>query len=220
MKPVTKRILVLVVLFAIAVAFAYPIINKNSKKLKVYNPADINPLLVTDSLRNNTSGHTIAPFHLINQNGDSISDHLFKGKIYVADFFFTTCTNICPIMTGQLKRVYDEYKGDSSVMFLSHTSLPETDSPPVLKKYAARFGAQLPQWQFVTGDKKEIYHLARNSYLAVKTKGNGDKNDFIHTENLVLIDAQKRIRGFYDGTSTDEVNQLIEDIATLKEETP
>jgi len=218
MKPVTKRILVLVILFAIAVAFAYPILSK--KKLPVYNPADINPLLVTDSLRNITTGHTIASFNLINQNGDSISDRLFNGKIYVADFFFTTCTNICPIMTGQLKRVYDEYKGDSSVMFLSHTSLPESDTPPVLKKYSLRFGAQLPQWQFVTGNKKEIYNLARNSYLAVKTKGNGDKNDFIHTENLVLVDAKKRIRGFYDGTSTDEVNQLIEDIATLKEEKP
>ncbi|MCX6182007.1 MAG: SCO family protein [Bacteroidetes bacterium] len=216
MKPITKRILILVVLFFIAVAIGYPILNK--KKLPVYNPSDINPLLVTDSLRSISGGHTIAPFKLINQNGDSISDQLFEGKIYVADFFFTTCTNICPIMTGQLKRVYDEYKGDSSVMFLSHTSLPESDTPPILKKYSLRFGAELPQWQFVTGDKKEIYHLARNSYLAVKTKGNGDKDDFIHTENLMLIDAKKRIRGFYDGTSTNDVNQLIEDIDILKEE--
>ena len=218
MKPITKRILVLILLFAIAVAIAYPILNK--KKLPVFNPADVNPLLVTDTLRNITTGHTIAPFRLINQNGDTISDALFNGKIYVADFFFTTCRNICPIMTGQLKRVYEEYKGDNNVMFLSHTSLPESDTPPVLKKYSLRFGAQLPQWQFVTGDKKEIYALARNSYLAVKTKGNGDKNDFIHTENLILVDAKKRIRGFYDGTSTDDVNQLIDDIATLKEEKP
>lgn len=216
MNFITKRILILVVLFAIAVAIGYPILNK--KKLPFYNPADVNPLLVTDSLRNITEGHTIAPFKLINQNGDTITDQLFNNKIYVADFFFTTCTNICPIMTGQLKRVYDEYKGDTGIMFLSHTSLPESDTPPVLKKYALRFSAELPQWQFVTGNKKEIYHLARNSYLAVKTKGNGDKDDFIHTENLVLIDAKKRIRGFYDGTSTDDVNQLIEDIATLKEE--
>ncbi len=216
MKPITKRILMLGILFAIAVALAYPVLNK--KKLHIFSPAEVNPLLVTDSLRNISSGHFIAPFHLINQNNDSISDKIFEGKIYVADFFFTTCTNICPIMTGQLKRVYDEYKGDSSVMFLSHTSLPENDSPAVLKKYANRFNAQTPQWQFVTGDKRQIYTLARNSYLAVKSKGNGDKNDFIHTENLVLVDAKKRIRGFYDGTSTNDVNQLIEDIAILKEE--
>ena len=216
MNSITKRILILAGLFAVAVAIGYPILNK--KKLPVFNPSDINPLLVTDSLRSITAGHTIAPFRLINQNSDTITDDMFKGKIYVADFFFTTCTNICPIMTGQLKRVYDEYKGDAEVMFLSHTSLPESDTPPILKKYSLRFGAELPQWQFVTGNKKEIYHLARNSYLAVKTKGNGDKDDFIHTENLILIDAKKRIRGFYDGTSTNDVNQLIEDIASLKEE--
>ncbi|MFM7022122.1 MAG: SCO family protein [Flavobacteriales bacterium] len=216
MNSITKRILIIGALFAIAVAIGYPIVNR--KTLPIYNPADINPRLVSDSMRHINSGHNIPSFQLINQNGDTVTDKDFNGKIYVSDFFFTTCTNICPIMTGQLKRVYDEYKGDKDVMFLSHTSMPEVDTPAVLKKYSLRFGAELPQWQFVTGNKKEIYQLARNSYLAVQTKGNGDVNDFIHTENLVLIDTKKRIRGFYDGTSTDEVNQLIEDIEVLKEE--
>lgn len=191
---------------------------KNNERLPVYAPTHINPRLVDSSLQHKSNGHFIADFELINQNGKTVDQNDLKGKIYVADFFFTTCPTICPKMADQMGRVYQEFKNDPEIMLVSHTVQPEVDSVPVLKAYAELQGADVSKWIFLTGDKKQIYDLARKSYFAAVTEGDGGVDDFIHTENFVLIDKNKMIRGFYDGTSQEDVTRLIKDIAILKEE--
>lgn len=185
--------------------------------LKIYKPSDLNPELVDDDLKNNKP-HRIADFKLINQLGDTITLKNLEGKIYVADFFFTTCPTICPKMSDQMYRVYQKYKDNPDVLILSHTVMPEVDSVPVLKAYAEKYGADANKWIFLTGPKEEIYQLARKSYFAVISEGDGGVSDFIHTENFILVDKQKRIRGFYDGTSKEDVDRLIKEISYLLKE--
>jgi len=204
-------------IFIIAVFVAY-FIQNSGDQLPIYNPADINPSLVDESVRNVDHNHRIQTFSLINQLGDTITEKNFEGKIYVADFFFTRCMGICPKMTKQMDRAATELADEKEVMFLSHSVTPVSDSVPVLADYAELYGANPEQWMLVTGDKKEIYDLARKFYFAVTTEGTGDSTDFIHTENFVLIDKEKRIRGFYDGTLSSDVDQLIDDIRTLQKE--
>lgn len=155
---------------------------------------------------------------MINQNGKTITQEDYKDKIYVADFFFTTCQTICPIMTDNMAVVQEKLKNDSEIMLLSHSVTPDIDSVPQLKEYALEKGVDDSKWNLVTGDKKQIYRLARKSYLAVKTAGNGDEYDMIHTENFILIDKKRRIRGFYDGTDSEEIERLLNDIEILKKE--
>ena len=133
----------------------------------------------------------------------------------VADFFFTTCATICPKMTTQMERVQEAYKTDDRIVLLSHSVTPEMDSIPVLADYAALHNADPARWHFLTGDRKQIYSLARRSYFACQDEGDGGPDDFVHTENFVLVDPQRRIRGFYDGTNAGEVDQLISDIGKL-----
>ena len=160
----------------------------------------------------------ISDFSLINQNGKTITQEDYKDKIYVADFFFTTCQTICPIMTDNMLEVQNKLKNDSTITLLSHSVTPEIDSVAQLKKYALKKGVDDTKWNLVTGEKKEIYKLARKSYLAVKTDGNGDQYDMIHTENFILVDKKKRIRGFYDGTDDLDIERLLKDIEILKRE--
>lgn len=211
-----KAIAGFLLIFFGAVLIAYFL--QKDKALPIYNPSDINPSLVDESVQNVKENHKIRSFSLINQLGDSISEKNFENKIYVADFFFTRCMGICPKMTKQMDRAAKEFKEDNEIMFLSHSVTPIADSVPVLAEYAELYGANPEQWMLVTGDKKEIYDLARKSYFAVTTEGTGDSTDFIHTENFVLIDKNKRIRGFYDGTSSEDVDRLIEDIRILQKE--
>lgn len=159
--------------------------------------------------------HSIQDWKLIDQNGKEISNHDLEGKIYVADFFFTTCQGICPKMSNQMERVSEKFRGNYDVHFLSHTVKPSEDSVSVLKAYADEHHADDKQWHFVTGDKKQIYELARKSYLSSVTEGDGGPDDFVHTQFFTLIDGKRRIRGFYDGTDSTEVNKLIDDIFTL-----
>ena len=187
-------------------------------KLPVYSPYDVNPLLVDKSLQNKKSNHHIADFTLINQNGDTITKADFKGKIYVADFFFTRCQTICPVMAVNMKELQDYFKDDDEVKFLSHSVTPIMDSVPVLRAYADKKGAIDGKWEITTGDKKHIYNLARKSYFAVLDEGDGGDQDFIHTEQFILIDKDFQIRGFYDGTEKDEMQRIIKDIAILKKE--
>lgn len=201
--------------FIIGVLIAY-FINKTDK-LPIYNPSDINPALVDESVRGIRNNHRIAHFSLINQLGDTITEKTFEGKIYVADFFFTRCATICPKMTKQMDRAAEELAGEKEVMFLSHSVTPVMDSVPILAAYADLYGADPNQWMLVTGEKTHIYDLARKFYFAVTTEGKGDETDFIHTENFVLIDKEKRIRGFYDGTSSQDVDRMIADIKILLE---
>lgn len=196
---------------------------KGSRKLKIYNPIDVDPALVDSALLSINKHHRISDFELINQDGNAVSQKNFEGKIYVADFFFTTCSSICPRMSSQLHRVSEKFSDEPDVMILSHTVMPEVDSVYVLAEYAKHYHADSEKWMFVTGEKKKIYELARKSYLAVKdinlaSDQNGDEHDFIHTENFILVDKNKRIRGFYDGTSMDDVNRLIEEMEILLRE--
>lgn len=184
--------------------------------LPVYQPADFNPELVAPELSHVKKYHTIADFSLVNQNGDTITEQDYKDKIYIADFFFTTCLTICPIMTGNMEYLQQQIMDDPQVLLLSHSVTPEIDSVPRLKEYALEKGVVDSKWNLVTGDKKQIYELARKSYLAVKTDGDGGPFDMIHTENFILVDQNKRIRGTYDGTKKEEMERLLADLKILK----
>ena len=212
-KKIPKALLGFIGVFVIGVLIAYFL--QQDDTLPIYNPVDINPSLVDESVRNVRNNHRISHFKLVNQLGDTITEKTFEGKIYVADFFFTRCMGICPKMTKQMDRAAEELKDEHDVMFLSHSVTPVMDSVPILAAYAELYGANPEQWMLVTGDKKQIYDLARKFYFAVTTEGEGGETDFIHTENFILIDKEKRIRGFYDGTSKQDVDRLIGDIRIL-----
>ena len=186
------------------------------KRLPVYQPSMVNPELVDSTLVYVKKYHTIGDFELVNQNGDTITHKTYSDKIYIADFFFTTCPTICPVMTANMADIQEVIKTDPEVMLLSHSVTPDIDSVPQLKKYALEKGVIDSKWNLVTGSKKEIYELARKSYLAVLTDGDGGPYDMIHTENFILVDKERRIRGFYDGTSKDEIDQLLSDLEVLK----
>lgn len=212
-----KRIVPALIVVIIGIIIAYFMII-NNKTLPIYNPSDINPKLVDESIQGVTQLHRVGSFNLINQDGESISEKNFETKIYITDFFFVTCPTICPKMATQMKRVYKEFKDNPDILLLSHTVMPEKDSVPVLKDYAIKQNAKTEKWMFVTGPKKDIYDLARKTYFAAITEGDGGVDDFIHTENFILVDKEKRLRGFYDGTSKKDVNRLIQDIYTLLSE--
>lgn len=186
------------------------------KRLPIYQPNMVNSELVDSTLQHVKKYHRIADFSLINQNGDTITQENYRDKIYVADFFFTTCPTICPIMTANLVEVQAALVNDPEVLLLSHSVTPEIDSVAQLKKYAIEKGVNDAKWNLVTGDKKQIYELARKSYLAVQEDGDGGPFDMIHTENFILVDQQRRIRGFYDGTREEEMDRLLSDIEILK----
>ena len=207
--------IVLLGLSAVIVSLFYNALQPK-KTLPVYQPADFNPELVDDSLQYVRKYHTISDFSLVNQNGDTITQEDYRDKIYIADFFFTTCPSICPIMTENMAVIQDRILSDDEVLLLSHSVTPEIDSVPQLKKYALEKGVIDKKWNLVTGDKKQIYELARNSYLAVKTDGDGGPFDMIHTENFILVDKEKRIRGTYDGTNPEDIENLLNDLELLK----
>ncbi len=209
------RILLFAIIAIAGIIIGYPYLAKK-KPLPIYQPSELNPQLVDASLQHKGKGHQVANFHLINQLGDSISQDNLEGKIYVADFFFTTCPTICPRMTEQFFRLQKTFKEEDDIRLVSHTVFPDHDTVEVLKAYAEEYGVDSQMWYLLTGDKKQIYDLARKSYFAVTTTGDGGDEDFIHTENFVLVDKEKRLRGFYDGTSPEAVNQLMLDIRQLK----
>jgi|TARA_B110000914_G_scaffold34684_2_gene27551 protein SCO1/2 len=198
----------------ISICLFYTIL-KPIERLPVYQPASVNNELVDSTIVHKINYHKISDFSLTNQNGEIVTQKKYDNKIYVADFFFTTCQSICPIMTKNMKDLQDKLIEDSEILLLSHTVFPEIDSVEVLKKYAIDNSVIDSKWDLVTGDKKEIYDLARKSYLAAKDN-NFSEYDLIHTENFVLIDKKKQIRGFYDGTDKEEINRLINDIKILK----
>ena len=203
------------ILCIIIIAIIYNVLNVK-QPLPIYQPAMVSEELVDSTIQHQRKYHKIADFSLVNQNGETITQNTYKDKIYVADFFFTTCQTICPIMTDHMYQIQKEIISDDEVMLLSHSVTPQIDSVAQLKRYAKEKGVIDRKWNLVTGDKKQIYQLARKSYLAVKTDGNGDEYDMIHTENFMLIDKKRQIRGFYDGTLTEDIDRLLADIETLK----
>ncbi len=209
--------IVLLVLSMVIISIFYQIL-KPKEVLPVFQPAQVNKELVDSTIQYVKKYHTIADFSLINQNGKTVTQDTYNDKIYVADFFFTTCQTICPIMTDNMVILQNKLKHDPDVMLLSHTVTPNIDSVAQLKKYALNKGVLDTKWNLVTGDKKEIYELARKSYLAVKSYGDGGDYDMIHTENFILVDQKKRIRGYYDGTREEDIELLLSDIDILKKE--
>ena len=228
MKAVVKKYKIFIsffVLFSIVTITAFYLVLKPKKVLKIYNPSDVNVELVDSTVQYVAANHTIADFKFTNQNGKIITQKDYKNKIYVADFFFTTCKSICPKMTNNMGWLQEQLKNNDKVLFLSHSVTPEIDNVEVLKNYAKEKGVIDGKWNLVTGDKKDIYYIARKSYLAVKTGKPEDLYDMVHTENFVLVDSKRRVRGFYDGTNLEEptekgiknVKQLLEDILWLCE---
>jgi protein SCO1/2 len=203
-----------IVLSAIILTLFYSAL-KPKKMLPIYNPSMVNPELVDSTVQYISKYHTISDFSFTNQNGKIITQKDYDGKIYVADFFFTTCGSICPKMTMNLAVIQKEMINNPKVMLLSHTVFPETDSVAVLKKYAIKNGVLDNKWNLVTGDKKQIYTMARKSYLAVKLGKPNELYDMVHTENFVLVDSKRRVRGFYDGTKEEDIQRLIDDINFL-----
>lgn len=216
-KKSIPTLIFLAIFSTIAIPIFYYLL-KVDKKLKIYSPADVNPSLVDVSVKHITKDHTIADFSLINQNGEIITKNDYKNKIYIADFFFTSCTNICIAMVYNMNELQEFYKNDNDILFLSHSVTPEIDSVPILKEYAKNKGVIDGKWNVTTGDKKHIYELARKSYFAVIEDGDGGKDDFIHTEQFILVDKEYRIRGFYDGTNKKDMEKLKQDIFLLRVE--
>lgn len=208
---------VLTILSVIIIALIYTTLNRY-QPLPVYQPEMINTALVDSTIQHKKKYHTIANFSLINQNGKIVTQRDFSNKIYIADFFFTTCQGMCPVMTNNMANIQKEIINDNDVLLLSHSVTPKIDSVEQLKRYAISKGVIDKKWHLVTGDKKQIYNLARKSYLAVKNSGDGGPYDMIHTENFMLIDKKKQIRGIYDGTSPEEIKRLINEISHLKKE--
>ena len=202
-----------IVFLSIAIQLLTP-----AKSLPIYNPSMVNPEMVDSTVQHVAKYHTIADFSFVNQNGKTITQKDYEGKIYVADFFFTTCPSICPIMKDNMVILQNAIKDMDDVKLLSHTVMPHIDSVPVLKAYAVEKGVMDDKWNLVTGDVKDIFFIARKSYLAVKTETEGEMYDMVHTENFVLVDQKRRVRGFYDGTNLEEINRLIEDIKFLSNE--
>ena len=208
---------VLLVVSTIILALFYDAL-KPKKVLPIYQPSMVNYELVDSTLQHVKKYHKIAPFSFENQNGKTITQDDYEGKIYIADFFFTTCPTICPKMTANMVNIQEEILNDSTVMLLSYSVTPKIDSVPQLKKYAIEKGVNDEKWNLLTGNKKEIYTMARKSYLVVKENGDGGPYDMIHTENFILVDPEKRIRGFYDGTDTLAMRELLIDLEILKDE--
>lgn len=198
--------------------------SKNSKQVDIslpfYNSSELTPEWIEEEDGRYKDVHSIEDFEFVNQNGEKVSRSHFDGKIYVANFFFTTCPGVCPKMTNNLKIVYNAFFDDEDVAIISHTVMPWVDDVGKLAEYASLNEIKSEKWSLVTGDKKDLYKIARDSYFADEGFGKTltVEDDFLHTENVFLIDEMKRIRGVYNGTLPLEMRRLVEDLVTLKSE--
>jgi protein SCO1/2 len=220
MKGCVTKGLIVFLFTALCIGASYYLSTRKGP-LPVIEPSQVNPILVDESLRSSWN-HTVSGFELQDQNGAITDSSYVEGKIHVADFFFTTCQTICPIMSGKMGVLQSEFADDDRVRFLSFSVLPEQDSVPVLKAYADAYEVPYAQWRLLTGQREDIYSLARKSYFTLKPtevgQGDGGLSDFIHTNNFVLVDSQSRVRGYYDGTSDRDIDRLKKDIERLLKE--
>lgn len=215
-----NRIWFLIIFSIAGIFFTYFMIRpKEKEELPFINPTDLEEEMVDPELLRIGYGHTIGSFSFQDQNDKTITDAEIKGKVFVAEYFFTTCQTICPVMNTQMQRIQKALKGEDDFKILSFTVDPDTDTVEQMKRYAIGHKADDDQWKFLTGKKEDLYALARKSFFVLKpaeAENQGDVgSDFIHTNNFVLVDQQMRIRGYYDGTSTKEVDKLIHDIHLL-----
>jgi len=215
-----KRLFFIALLLIVCVAISYNMLKQNEQKpLPIINPTDVKKEMVDPELLGIGQGHTIGKFSFTNQDGIKITEKEIDNTVFVAEYFFSTCKSICPIMNEQMQRIQKKYKGNRSLKILSFTVDPAVDNPKTLKRYATAHGYERGQWHFLTGSKSELYALARKSFFVLKpaeANNIGDAgSDFIHTNNFVLVDRKKRIRGYYDGTNLVEIDKLLEDIDLL-----
>jgi protein SCO1/2 len=206
-----KRGLILITILLLP-SLAYMLLKTGKNKFKhleIFGPRDL------AENGKDTIFHQVPSFSFINQDGKKITEASFSGKIYIANFFFTTCKTICPKMQSQMNRILLKYKTNPDILLISHTVDPDHDSVKVLKDYATANHIDANRWSLVTGPKKEIYDLARHGYFITAIDGDGGADDFIHDDKFVLIDKEKHIRGYYDGTSPKEVNRLLDEIKVL-----
>ena len=215
--------------FGIGAAVAFQMIMENerkqeaaSKKPPVVNPTDIIDKSLIDPLKQGMSaGHSIGDFTFLDQRGIAVDQNIIKNKVFVVDYFFTTCKGICPAMSKQMMRVNEAFKDENDLVILSHTVMPWVDSVSVMKAYAEEHKAVPGKWYFLTGDKAELYRMARQSYFVLKpaeVAGGGDGgSDFIHTDQFVLVDKNRKVRGYYKGTDPDEVDRLMLDVRYILE---
>ena len=210
------RIVSFFAIFFTSVAIAYVMYFRPEDNLPIYQPSQLNPALVDPSAMREEN-HRILDFNLVNHLGDTVTLADVQGQILVVDFFFTRCATICPLMTKNLQRIHDRLGSDAPVQLMSHSVTPVADSVSVLSAYADKHGADPDLWWFLTGEKSEIYTLARKSYFSCLDEGDGGFQDFVHTENIVLVDDQGRLRGFYDGTDSKAMSQLFSDLEFLLE---
>ena len=216
-KSFLKRyglLIVFFIVFSVVAISSFNYVQTQEKKLPIYSPSMVSDELVEQDLRYVKKYHRISDFSLLNQNGNNVTQEDYKNKIYVADFFFTTCPDICPIMTGNMLYLQENLK-DTNVMLASFSVTPKIDTVEVLKEYSSLKGVDDSRWNLMTGDKKQIYDLARKSYLVAKAIPDGKNHGMIHTENFVLVDRDKRIRGYYDGTNIEDMDKLLDDIQIL-----
>lgn len=192
---------------------------EETRVLPFYSTADFNPRWITAKEAAYDSIHQIPSFRFVNQLGETVTEKTFSGKIYVTDFFFTACPGICKRLTTNLGLVQKAFLDDANILLLSHSVTPDSDSVPRLAQYANEFGVIKNKWHLVTGNRDSIYLLARRDYFADENMGQKkNSDDFLHTENVLLIDTHRRIRGVYKGTSVKDMNDLIADIKLLKQE--
>ena len=216
-KSFLKRyglLIVFFIVFSVVAISSFNYVQTQEKKLPIYSPSMVSDELVEQDLRYVKKYHRISDFSLLNQNGNNVTQENYKNKIYVADFFFTTCPDICPIMTGNMLYLQENLK-DTNVMLASFSVTPKIDTVEVLKEYSTLKGVDDSRWNLMTGDKKQIYDLARKSYLVAKAIPDVKNHGMIHTENFVLVDRDKRIRGYYDGTNIEDMDKLLDDIQIL-----
>lgn len=209
-------LILIMMFFSVVVLTSFYFILQPKVILPIYSPNMVSQELVDENIRYIKKYHRIADFSLTNQNGEKITQKNYENKIYIADFFFTTCPTICPIMTDNMTYLQEKLLKNKNILLASFSVTPDIDNVEVLKDYALKKGVLSYKWNLLTGNKKMIYDLARKSYLVVKNDGDGGKYDMIHTENFVLVDKEKRIRGFYDGTNKEEMEKLLNDVEILK----
>lgn len=219
-----NKVVFYVIFLIVGITITYYMTQPKEKMLPVINPTDLQEEMVDPEvlMQRKGYGHTIGEFSFLDQNGKEVTQDNIKGKVFVAEYFFTTCGSICPIMNKQMQRVQKAYDREEDFEILSFTVDPAVDDVGQMKEYALGHGANDAQWHFLTGKKEELYALARKSFFVLKpaeAENLGDAgSDFIHTNNFVLVDKKKRIRGYYNGTSATSVDSLIHDIGHLLKE--
>ena len=216
------RVIIVGIIAIIGIITAYMMTKPSDEKaLPIINPIDVNEEMVDRDLVRQGFGHKIGTFSFTDQTNQAYGSKDVKGKVFVAEYFFTNCGTICPKMTAQMERVQQRFNGNNELKILSFTVDPTNDTAARMAEYAKLHKANNKQWHFLTGTQEELYRIARRYFFILKpaeVKNQGDVgSDFIHTNNFVLVDQQQRIRGYYDGTSEKEVDQLMKDIERLLE---